>query len=83
MKKRKRGRLCSIFGDFEQLATTTYSFSLEILMYLKVHAPSGMCLCEYTGTAVGPQLYLDLEDKPHWPGDWYVWDGAYRLILDL
>lgn len=79
MKKRKCRRLCSIFGNFEQLATI-YSFSLEIFMYVKVHSPRGMCLYVYTETVVEPQVYWDLENKPHWPGDWCVWDGAHRLI---
>ena len=71
------------FGNFEQLATTMYSFSLEMLMYLKVHAPSGMCLCAYTETVVEPQVCLDLLDKLHWPGDWCAWNGAHRLTSDL
>lgn len=82
MKKRKHRRLCSIFGNFEQLATPICSFSLEIFMYLKVQALSGTHLYTYTESAVDPQVYLDLENKPHWPGDWCVWDGAHRLISD-
>lgn len=58
MKKRKHRRLCSIFGNFEQLATPICSFSLEIFMYLKVHALSGTRLWRLVCLGWSPQIDL-------------------------